>query len=76
MSSYTKYHKAYEMRNRDQINLRKRKRHCFATYGIPILEYDDLIDELKEHRKYYIKLRDLDPKLLKYVIEKFHGDKK
>ena len=76
MSSYTKYHKAYEKRNREVINLRKRKRNCFITYGIPIDEYDQLIDELKEHRKYYKKVIELDPKILKYIIQKYHENEK
>ena len=74
MSTYTKYHKAYEMRNKEKIKIRKKKRHCFVTYGIPIDEYDQLIDELKENRKHYKKLRDLHPQIIKYIMQKFHED--
>jgi hypothetical protein len=76
MSSYTKYHRAYQDKFRDQINLNRRKKNCFKKYGIPMDMYDELCDEFKEQRRYYLKLKDLNPALVNFLLKKFHSTEK
>ena len=74
MSSYTKYHKAYQDKHRDRINLRHRKQSCFRKYGIPMERYEELYPEFKENKKYYLRLKELNPETVQLLLSKFHAD--
>ena len=72
MSSYTKYHRAYQDKFRDQISLRRKKKYCFKKYGIPTDKYAELCDDFYSDKKFYVKLRDLNPTIVHFLLKKFH----
>ena len=71
MSSYTKYHRDYQKKHRDEISKRRKKKYLLDRYGIPI-EDDELGEELQENKKFYVKLQELNPKLVLILLRKYH----
>ena len=72
MSSYTIYHKSYHETHRENINLKKKKKYAYKNYGIPVEMYAALCDEFHAHKKFYVKLKTLDPILVRLMMKKFH----
>ena len=68
MSSYTKYHKKYEQKNKLALSRKRKHRYYYARYGIP----PDLISEFLADRKYYIKLGMLNPAISILLLNTYH----
>ena len=72
MTTYTKYHQKYQKGNRNKINQWRVRQYHKNEYGIPHAVFDEYIDEFKRKKKYYLMIKNLNPVIVRFLLEKHH----